>query len=56
MFYRICTHCGSHLDPQERCSCREEKEVQRTVYERLTRQGEEGQLELVLPAGHASVS
>ncbi|MBQ8924062.1 MAG: hypothetical protein IJ053_04635 [Lachnospiraceae bacterium] len=26
MYYRECEFCGSNLDPQERCDCREELE------------------------------
>ena len=25
MQYRICPDCGAHLDPQEKCDCRDEK-------------------------------
>ena len=31
-YYIICPHCGSHLDPGERCDC-EEKEQQETADE-----------------------
>lgn len=26
MGYHICPECGAHLDPGERCDCRDEKE------------------------------
>ena len=25
MYYRICPHCGAHLDPGERCDCQDKK-------------------------------
>lgn len=25
MFYKVCPHCGSNLDPNERCDCQQEK-------------------------------
>ena len=25
MMYRVCPHCGSNLDPNERCDCQQEK-------------------------------
>lgn len=25
-FYRVCSECGAHLDPGERCSCIEERQ------------------------------
>ena len=27
MYYRSCPHCGSNLDPSERCSCQEKEEA-----------------------------
>lgn len=33
-YYNICPHCGSHLDPGERCDCQDkgqEKEQQETA-------------------------
>lgn len=27
MQYRECPYCGSHLDPGERCDCRDKKEA-----------------------------
>ena len=26
-YYRTCPHCGSNLDPGERCECQEKKEA-----------------------------
>ncbi len=28
-YYRVCPLCGAHLDPGERCDCREEEERRR---------------------------
>lgn len=25
-YYNICPHCGSHLDPGERCDCKQEED------------------------------
>lgn len=25
MYYKICPHCGAHLDPGERCDCQDKK-------------------------------
>lgn len=27
-YYNICPHCGSHLDPGERCDCKQEDDEQ----------------------------
>lgn len=27
MYYHSCPHCGSNLDPGERCSCQEKEEA-----------------------------
>lgn len=24
-YFRTCSHCGAHLDPDERCDCRDER-------------------------------
>ena len=29
MYYKICTSCGAHLDPGERCDCQDEKRATR---------------------------
>lgn len=29
MYGYICPFCGCHLDPQEKCDCREEKELKK---------------------------
>ena len=34
MFYKICSNCGSHLDPCERCDCQEEKRNTKTTQEK----------------------
>ena len=26
-YYRICSSCGAHLDPGERCDCREDEKA-----------------------------
>lgn len=26
---RICPYCGAHLDPQERCGCRDEEDEEK---------------------------
>lgn len=28
MYFRECPHCGCHLDPGERCDCKEELDMQ----------------------------
>lgn len=28
--YRTCKYCGAHLDPEERCGCREHVDKQRS--------------------------
>lgn len=25
-YYKVCEHCGAHLDPGEKCDCRKHKE------------------------------
>ena len=29
MFYRTCPRCGANLDPEEKCTCRQEEERER---------------------------
>lgn len=29
--YRVCPHCGSHLDPGERCDCQDKREPETTA-------------------------
>lgn len=29
--YRVCPHCGSHLDPSERCDCQDKREPETTA-------------------------
>lgn len=54
MYGYICPDCGCHLDPQEKCDCREEREQKRekaAVFskrmESMIRVGEDGQMQLV---------
>ncbi len=36
--YRVCPHCGAHLDAGETCDCRQTKQEQRTAVERVIAQ------------------
>lgn len=54
MYGYICPDCGCHLDPGEKCDCREEREKQkeRTAkisgrMEKMVRVGKNGQMQLV---------
>ena len=31
MYYRVCKHCGSNLDPGEKCDCQKDK-INKTNY------------------------
>lgn len=45
-FYKICPHCGGHLDPGEKCDCQEQEEQERRKWESLVRCGGDGQYAL----------
>ena len=30
-FYNVCPFCGAHLDPGERCDCKEQQNEQQTA-------------------------
>ncbi len=52
MYGYICPHCGSWLDPGERCDCtdrkhREKKELEES-FEELVKEGKDGQMELAV--------
>ena len=32
-YYNVCTRCGAHLDPGEKCDCREES-AHKTLFQR----------------------
>lgn len=43
-YYNTCPHCGSNLDPGERCECVREKERRRTELGEILAIGNGGQL------------
>lgn len=50
MYGYICPDCGAHLAPNERCDCREEKELRKDETERVLRMlqiGENGQMSIL---------
>ncbi len=36
-YYNICPQCGAHLDPGEKCSCMEERELRQRFFEQQLR-------------------
>ena len=34
-YYNVCPYCGAHLDPGERCTCREERSAAAIVPDKL---------------------
>lgn len=51
MYGYICPECGAHLDPEERCECREEKNQQEKKLkeqEKLFKLEKNGQLSLAV--------
>ena len=50
-YYRTCDICGSNLDPNETCDCKEKSKENEARFEKLTKVTEEtqsGQIELNL--------
>ena len=43
-YFRVCPHCGGHLDPEEPCDCQEEEEKNRKIWEQNTMPGKRGQI------------
>ena len=44
MYYRTCQFCGSNLDPDERCECRQEKKQKDNRFMALLGCDESGQI------------
>lgn len=48
-YYNVCPHCGSNLDPGEKCDCKEESKKLETFYRNVTKTAQKtGQLSFVL--------
>ncbi|MCM1400330.1 MAG: hypothetical protein NC225_12715 [Clostridium sp.] len=48
MFFRICQHCGAHLDPDEKCDCREKERLELEEYEKQIKTEQDGQIAFAL--------
>lgn len=46
MFYQTCRFCGAHLDPGERCECRNEEIVKKQRFMSLFESGKDGQIQI----------
>lgn len=46
MFYRVCEHCGSALDPGERCDCQSKAAQRERYFESVLQVGADGQYKL----------
>lgn len=44
MYFTICSHCGAHLDPGERCDCETSKPERRLETAKKIREEPDGQL------------
>ncbi len=48
MYYRECSCCGAHLDPEERCDCQVIERAKQIEYERSVEQEQGGQYRLIV--------
>ena len=46
MFYKTCRFCGAHLDPGERCECRNEEINKKQRFMSLFESGKDGQIQI----------
>lgn len=46
MFYKTCRFCGAHLDPGERCECRNEEIAKKQRFMSLFESGKDGQIQI----------
>lgn len=46
MFYKTCRFCGAHLDPGERCECRNEEITKKQRFMSLFESGKDGQIQI----------
>lgn len=46
MFYKICRFCGAHLDPGERCECRNEEIIKKQRFMSFFESGKDGQMQI----------
>lgn len=46
MFYKTCRFCGAHLDPGERCECRNEEIIKKKRFMSFFECGKDGQKQI----------
>lgn len=53
MYGYICPYCGDHLDPGERCECRDEKEKRKLFISEMLSTDSDGQIAMKEVSGNA---